>query len=389
MRKHVAIFDTTLRDGFQTPELPAIPREARVEIARMLERLKVDVIEAGFPVSSDENFASVHAIACTVKESVVCALSRAERDGIERAAEALSPAPRSRLHIFLGSSAIHRHNLRLDEEAMLRKTAESVAFARKHFGDIEFSPEDAGRTDTEFLCRVAETAIRAGATVINIPDTVGYCMPSEYGEKVRSVIERVPHDPDKVTWSVHCHDDLGCATANSLFGVLAGAGQVECTLYGLGERAGNAAMEEIVMAIRKRADIFGRDTRIDATQFFEASRLVERLTQVAIPRNKAVVGRNAFRHESGIHQAGVLKNRASYEVMDREEVGWKGRSITLGAQSGRNALRATLLELSIELGPNQFEEAYHRTMAHADRHGPVGPDTLRDLIAPLRIEDVA
>lgn len=389
MRKHVAIFDTTLRDGLQTPGLPAIPRESRVEIARILEHMRVDVIEAGFPVSSDENFASVRAIAATVKESVICALSMATQESILRCAEALQPAARGRIHLFLGSSPTHLRKLGLTRESMLERMSDAIRFARRHFGDIEFSPEDAGRTDLDFLCRVAEGAIHAGATTINIPDTVGYCMPPEYGARIRILRESVPHDPDKVTWSVHCHDDFGCATANSLSGVEGGARQVECTMYNIGERAGNTAMEEVVMAIRKRQDYFSCDTGIDAAFFGKAAHLVERITQVAIPRNKAVVGRNAFSHESGIHQAGVLKDPSSYEVMTPAEVGWEGRQLTLGAQSGRHALRAVLIELGVELSSNQFEEAYRRTMAYADEHGPVGSDTLLTIVAPLRVSDVA
>jgi len=389
VREHVAIFDTTLRDGLQTPGLPVITRDARIEIARMLESMRVDVIEAGFPVSSPENFASVAAIAETVKESTICALSWATKDSITTVAEALAKARRSRIHLFLGSSKTHLGNLGLTQEQMIERSTDAIRFATRHFGDIEFSPEDGGRTDPDFLCRVIEAAIKAGATVINVPDTVGYCMPREYGERIRSLIERVPHDPTKVSWSVHCHDDLGCATANALEGVLAGARQVECTLYNIGERAGNTAMEEVVMAVRARQDYFPCDTRIDTTLFWEAARLVERITQIGIPPNKAVVGRNAFSHESGIHQAGVLKNRASYEVLNREDVGWKGHSIMLGPQSGRRGLQSVLRELGIELDNNQFEEAYRLFIEHADRHGQVSPDTLRTLVSPLRVSDVA
>lgn len=389
MQGHVAIFDTTLRDGLQTPELPAIPTEARVEIACMLERMRVDVIEAGFPISSDGNFEAVRAIARTVKESTVCALSMATRESIERAAEALSPAARPRVHVFLGSSDTHLRKLGLTQERMLERVRDAIVCARTHFGDVEFSPEDAGRTEMEFLCRVAETAIAAGARTINIPDTVGWCMPEEFGRRLHDLRERVPHDPEKVTWSVHCHDDFGCATANSLSGVMHGARQVECTMYNIGERAGNTAMEEVVMAIRKRRDVFPCDTRIDATLFWEASRTVERITQVAIPRNKAVVGRNAFAHASGIHQAGVLKDRASYEVMERAEVGWKGQPLSICAQSGRNGLRAVLRELGVEFGHNQFEEAYRLIMADADRTGTVWPDRILQIVEPLRMGDVA
>lgn len=389
MLEHVAIFDTTLRDGLQTPGLPVVTREARLEIALMLERMGVDVIEAGFPISSPENYAAVKIIANQIKNSTVCALSMATKESITATAEALSGAKRNRIHLVLGSSKTHLGNLGLTQEQMVERVTDAIHFAGRYFGDIEFSPEDAGRTDFSFLCRVAEAAIRAGATVINIPDTVGYCMPREYGDRIRSLIERVPHDPARALWSVHCHDDFGCATANSLEGVLSGARQVECSLYNIGERAGNTAMEEVVMAVRKRQDYYPCDTRIDTTLFWEAARLVERITQVGIPPNKAVVGRNAFSHESGIHQAGVLKNREAYEVMHSAEVGWRGRSIMLGPQSGRNGLRSVLIELGIELDTNQFEEAYRLFVDYADRNGQVSPDTLRSIVAPLRVSDVA
>jgi 2-isopropylmalate synthase len=300
---------------------------------------------------------------------------------------ALSQGHRTRVHIFLGSSATHLEKLSLTQRAMLEKTDAMIRFAARHFGEIEFSPEDAGRTEAGFLAEVARTAIEAGATVINIPDTVGHCMPREYGERMRALIQTV-HGP-RVVWSVHCHDDFGCGTANALEGVLAGARQVECTLYNLGERAGNTALEEVVMAVRKRTDLFSCDTRISTPLLWKAARLVERTTGVAIPRNKAIVGRNAFSHESGIHQAGVLKNRASYEVMNPDEVGWQGQHLPLGPQSGRHAFKARLIELSIELNHNQFEEAFRQFKVYADANGSVSDDALRDMVEPIRIVSVA
>ncbi len=389
MREHLAIFDTTLRDGLQTPGLPAVSLEARVEIALMLERMGVDVIEAGFPMSSEVNFNSVRAISKVVTKSTVCALAMATKESVECAARALESARRARIHIFLGSSRSHLKRLRVSEAEMLERTEMAIRHAVGHcgFGEIEFSPEDAGRADFDFLCRVAKVAIAAGARIINIPDTVGNCMPHEYGERMRKLRERTPDE--RVVWSTHCHDDFGCATANTLEGVRAGARQVECTLYQLGERAGNAAMEEVVMAVRKREDVFPCDSRIDATLFWEAARLVERITTVAIPPNKAVVGRNAFSHTSGIHQDGVLKDPSTYQVMSPEEVGWQGKSLPLGPQSGRHGFRQRLIELGIELNANQFAEAYRLFKEYADEHGEVDDEALRRIVAPLRSSEVA
>ena len=389
MHKHLAIFDTTLRDGLQTPGLPPITRDARVEIALMLERMGVDVIEAGFPISSEENFKSVEAVAKAVSKSTVCALAMATEESVECAARALAWAPRARVHIFLGSSTTHLSRMHLNQAEMLERTQRIIrhAVVRCGFGEIEFSPEDAGRTDFDFLCRVVEAAISAGARIINIPDTVGYCMPHEYGERIRSIIDRFPNFD--VVWSVHCHDDFGCATANSLMGVIAGARQVECTMYNIGERAGNAALEEIVMAVRRRQDVFSCDTRIDATMFWEAARLVENITKVSIPRNKAVVGENAFAHESGIHQDGVLKNPTTYEVMRPDEVGWQGRSLPLGPQSGRHALAERLKKLKIELNTNAFTEMFARFKTYADEHGQVSDEALYMLSEHLRTSNIA
>lgn len=384
MTEHLQIFDTTLRDGLQTPKLPNISRDARVKIARMLECMGVDTIEAGFPSSSPENFASVQAIALAIKESTVCALAMATRESIDAAVAALSGARRPRIHLFLGSSDTHLQKLGLYPGQMTAQVDESIRYARQRgFEDIEFSPEDACRTDIGWLKRVVQVAIQAGATVINIPDTVGYCMPSEYGERFKAVREHALHyakGAEKVLWSVHCHDDLGCATANSLAGVLAGARQVECTMYNIGERAGNTAMEEVVMAVRKRKHFFPCTTRIDTRLFWSAARVVEDITGVAIPRNKAVVGENAFAHESGIHQAGVLKDPATYEIMSPEEVGWQGKRLPLGPQSGRRGLKARLHMLDIELCDEVFERVFVRFKNYADIQGSVDDDALRGIV---------
>src|SRR3989344_4856852 len=382
MSKHLAIFDASLRDGLQAPGLPAISRKERLRIARMLESMGVDVIEAGFPASSPENFASVELIADTIKDSTVCALAMATHDTVQIAAEALARAKRSRVHIFLGSSPKHLKKLGLTHKEAVVRALSSIRHATKFFGEIEFSPEDAGRADMDFLCTLIEQTIAAGATVINIPDTVGYCMPGEFGERIRTLRNRVPN-ADKIIWSVHCHDDFGCATANTLAGVKAGARQVEGTLYQLGERAGNAAWEEVVMAVRKRQDYFGCDSRIDTSQLWKAARIVEKITNVAIPPNKAVVGKNAFSHESGIHQDGVLKDPGTYEVMDPCEVGWQGRSLPLGAQSGRSGVRGRLHTLGIKLNDNQFEEVFARFKNYADSQGPVGDESLQGIVTTV------
>ena len=388
MSKHLAIFDTTLRDGLQTPGLPAISRTERLRIAQMLESMGVDVIEAGFPSSSPESFASVKAIAEAVTESTVCALAMATKESIDRAAQALAPAKRSRIHIFLGSSEKHLKKLGLSCGQMTGRVDWAVRYAAKLgvFDEIEFSPEDAIRTDFGFLARVVQVAVQAGAAVINIPDTVGYSMPEEYGRYIRHLRDhtrKYATGGKKVVWSVHCHDDFGCATANTLSGVKAGARQVEGTLYQLGERAGNAAWEEVVMAVRKRQDYFDCDSRIDASQFWKAARTVEEITKVAIPPNKAVIGKNAFSHESGIHQDGVLKDPGTYEVMDPREVGWQGRSLPLGAQSGRSGVRQRLHALEIRLSDKEFEDVFARFKNYADIQGSVDDESLRGIVTTV------
>ena len=381
MKDHLIIFDTTLRDGEQSPGA-SMTQDEKVRIALALERLKVDVIEAGFAVASPGDFAAVQAIAREVKDSVVCSLSRASAEDIDRAAEALKPARRSRIHTFIATSPIHmRQKLRMEPEDVVRKAAWAVAHARRYTDNVEFSPEDAGRSEPDFLCRVLEAVIAAGATTVNIPDTVGYTLPHMFGELIRSLRERVPNS-DKAVWSVHCHNDLGLAVANSLSAVLlGGARQVECTINGLGERAGNAALEEIVMAVHTRQDQFPCETRIDTTQIVACSRLVSGVTGFPVQPNKAIVGANAFAHESGIHQDGVIKHRETYEIMRAEDVGWSANKLVLGKHSGRAAFRKRLEELGIRLGSEiELNQAFQRFKALADKKHEIYDEDLQALV---------
>lgn len=348
MRDHLIIFDTTLRDGEQSPGA-SMTKEEKVRIARQLERMGVDVIEAGFPAASNGDFEAVKAVADTVKDSTVCGLARAIEADIIRAGEALRGANAARIHTFIATSPIHMKNkLRMSPEQVIEQAVKAIKWARQYTDNVEFSPEDAGRSEISFLCRVLEAVIDAGAKTLNIPDTVGYTMPDQFGQLIRTLRERIPNS-DKVVFSVHCHNDLGLAVANSLSAVMNGARQVECTINGLGERAGNAALEEIVMAVRTRQDFFTCDTRIDTTHIVPASKLVSGITGFPVQPNKAIVGANAFAHESGIHQDGVLKHRETYEIMRAEDVGWGTNKLLLGKHSGRNAFRTRLKELGIEL----------------------------------------
>ncbi|MCO6427572.1 2-isopropylmalate synthase [Nitrosomonas communis] len=348
MRDHLIIFDTTLRDGEQSPGA-SMTKEEKVRIARQLERMGVDVIEAGFPAASNGDFEAVKAVADTVKDSTVCGLARAIEADIIRAGEALRGANVARIHTFIATSPIHMKNkLRMSPEQVIEQAVKAIKWARQYTDNVEFSPEDAGRSEISFLCRVLEAVIDAGAKTLNIPDTVGYTMPDQFGQLIRTLRERIPNS-DKVVFSVHCHNDLGLAVANSLSAVMNGARQVECTINGLGERAGNAALEEIVMAVRTRQDFFTCDTRIDTTHIVPASKLVSGITGFPVQPNKAIVGANAFAHESGIHQDGVLKHRETYEIMRAEDVGWGTNKLLLGKHSGRNAFRTRLKELGIEL----------------------------------------
>jgi 2-isopropylmalate synthase len=379
MQDHLIIFDTTLRDGEQSPGA-SMTREEKMRIARQLERLRADVIEAGFPASSNGDFEAVRAIAQTLKDSTVCALARANENDIRRAGEALKGARSGRVHTFIASSPIHMQmKLRMTPEQVLEQAIKAVRWACEYTDDVEFSPEDAGRSEPDFLCRLIEAVIKAGATTVNIPDTVGYTMPWQFGALIGSLRERIPN-ATKAVWSVHCHNDLGMAVANSLSAVMHGARQVECTINGLGERAGNASLEEVVMAVKTRKDVFPCTTRIDTTQIVAASKLVSSITGFPVQPNKAIVGANAFAHESGIHQDGVLKHRETYEIMRAEDVGWGANKLVLGKLSGRNAFKTRLAELGIDLGS---EEAVHHAFARfkelADKKGEVFDEDLHAL----------
>ncbi|MEZ0203290.1 2-isopropylmalate synthase [Ideonella sp.] len=386
MTDKLIIFDTTLRDGEQSPGA-SMTRDEKLRIARQLERLKVDVIEAGFPAASPGDFEAVHTIASHIKDSVICGLARANDRDIARAAEAVAPAPRSRIHTFIATSALHMEKkLRMTPEQVLEQATQAVRFARNLCGDIEFSPEDGYRSDPDFLCRVIEAVIAEGATTINLPDTVGYAIPELYGHFIRQLRERIPN-ADKAIWSVHCHNDLGMAVANSLAGVkIGGARQVECTINGLGERAGNCSLEEVVMAVRTRRDYFGLDVDIDTTQIVPASRMVSQTTGFVVQPNKAVVGANAFAHASGIHQDGVLKARDTYEIMRAEDVGWAANKIVLGKLSGRNAFKQRLQELGVALeSETEINAAFARFKDLADRKSEIFDE---DIIALLGDESV-
>jgi 2-isopropylmalate synthase len=386
MTDKLIIFDTTLRDGEQSPGA-SMTRDEKLRIARQLERLRVDVIEAGFAASSNGDFLAVKGIADAIKDSIVCSLARANDRDISRAAEALAGAARSRIHTFIATSELHMEKkLRMTREQVLEQARQSVRFARNLCGDIEFSPEDGYRSDMDFLCRVLEAVIDEGATTLNIPDTVGYAVPELYGEFIKTLRERVPNS-DKAIWSVHCHNDLGMAVANSLAGVkIGGARQIECTINGLGERAGNCSLEEVVMAVRTRRDYFKLELGIDTTQIVPASRMVSQTTGFVVQPNKAVVGANAFAHASGIHQDGVLKARDTYEIMRAEDVGWAANKIVLGKLSGRNAFKQRLQELGIALDSEaEVNAAFARFKDLADRKSDIFDE---DIIALVGDESV-
>ena len=381
MKDRLVIFDTTLRDGEQSPGA-SMTKEEKIRVARQLERMRVDVIEAGFAAASPGDFDAIHAIAEAIKESTVCSLARANENDIGRAGEAIKPAKSGRIHTFIATSPIHMEKkLRMTPDQVVEQAVKSIGWARNYTDNVEFSAEDAGRSELDFLCRIFEAVIKAGATTINVPDTVGYNIPYQYAETMRQLIARVPNS-DKVVWSVHCHNDLGLAVANSLGAVLAGARQVECTINGLGERAGNAALEEIVMAVRTRADVFPVDTRIDTTQIVPASKLVSQITGYPVQPNKAVVGANAFAHESGIHQDGVLKHRETYEIMRAQDVGWSQNKLVLGKHSGRNAFKTRLSELGIELaGDEALNAAFARFKELADKKHEIFDEDLQALVS--------
>ena len=380
-RDKLIIFDTTLRDGEQSPGA-SMTKDEKLHIAKSLERMKVDVIEAGFPIASPGDFESVQAVAAAVLDSTVCGLARALDRDIDRAGEALKPAKSSRIHTFIATSPIHmERKLRMQPDQVVEQAVAAIKRASKYTDNIEFSPEDAGRSELDFLCRIIEKVIDAGARTINIPDTVGYNIPQQFGDLVGNLIERIPNS-DNAIFSVHCHNDLGLAVSNSLAAVLQGARQVECTINGLGERAGNAALEEIVMTVRTRQDVFTCDTGIDTTQIVSASRLVSTVTGFPVQPNKAIVGANAFAHESGIHQDGVLKARETYEIMRAEDVGWTENRMVLGKHSGRNAFKSRLNELGIDFdSDDDLNRAFTAFKDLADKKHEIFDEDLFALVA--------
>ncbi len=376
-KNKVIFFDTTLRDGEQVPGCQLNTVE-KIEVAKALEALGVDVIEAGFPVSSPGDFLSVVEISRAVREPVICALTRAVKKDIEVAAEALQYAQRKRIHTGIGTSPWHiQYKIRTTPEEIIKRAVDAVKYARKFTDDVEFYAEDAGRSDNEYLARVTEAVIKAGATVVNIPDTTGYCLPEEYGSKIRYLIENVPNI-DRAILSTHCHNDLGMATANTVMGLINGARQAEVTINGIGERAGNTSLEEVAMIIKSHHDL-NLATGIRPKLIFSTSRLVSTLMSMPVQPNKAIVGRNAFAHSSGIHQDGVLKKRENYEIIDPKEVGVRESSIILTARSGRAALNHRLETLGIELGKEELDEIYHRFLMLADRKKEINDEDIRIL----------
>ena len=362
----VRIFDTTLRDGEQSPGFSMNTAE-KIRMARQLAALNVDVIEAGFPIASRGDLEAVKMVAREVRNVPIAALARAKKEDVDAAIEALKPAAFSRLHVFLATSDLHlRVKLNITREQALEAIASMIRYGRQEVGEVEFSAEDAGRTDIDFLCQVCRVAVEAGATVLNLPDTVGYAVPEEYGAMFTRVREHLG-DPDGVTLSAHCHDDLGMAVANSLAAVRAGVRQIECTVNGIGERAGNASLEEVVVALAVRKESFGVATNIRLDQLFPASRLLTEITGAQVAPNKAVVGANAFAHEAGIHQDGIIKNPLTYEIISPQTVGVPNRSLVLGKHSGRNALRMTLKDLGYEANEMELAEIYRRVTALADQ----------------------
>ena len=388
---YVRVFDTTLRDGEQSPGASLTSVE-KLEIARQLARLGVDVIEAGFPAASPDDLAAVQRIATEVGQPgsagarvpIVAGLARANRGDIDACWRAVGPAMSPRIHTFLATSDIRlQHKLKMTRAEVVARVREMVAYARSLCPDVEFSPEDAGRSDIDFLCEVLAAAIEAGAGTLNIPDTVGYTTPPEYGALIATLIARTP-GADRVVWSVHCHDDLGLATANTLAGVMAGARQVEVTVNGIGERAGNTSLEEVVMAIHTRPTVFGLRTGIEATQIARTSRMVANYTGIPVQPNKAIVGANAFAHEAGIHQDGMLKDRRTYEIMRPEDVGVPGSTLVLGKHSGRHAVAARCEALGFTLSRFELDRVYREMVALADQQKTVADADLHAMIARLR-----
>jgi len=386
MSDKLILFDTTLRDGEQSPGA-SMTKDEKVRIAKILEKMRVDVIEAGFAIASQGDFEAVQAVAKAVKDSTVCSLARALDKDIDRAGEAIKNTNSARIHTFIATSDIHMQmKLRMTPDEVVSQAVRSVKRATKFTSNIEFSPEDAGRSDIDFLCRIIEAAIDAGATTINIPDTVGYNIPHQFGETMREIIERVPNS-DKAIFSAHCHNDLGLAVSNSLSAVLNGARQIECTINGLGERAGNTSLEEVVMAVRTRQDIFGCDTNIDTKNILAASRLVSSITGFVVQPNKAIVGANAFAHEAGIHQDGILKHRETYEIMKAEDVGWHTNTLVMGKHSGRNAFKVRMSELGVEFdSDDELNNAFSRFKALADKKHDIFDEDLQALVTEAQAE---
>ena len=378
-RARINVFDTTLRDGEQSPGC-SMHHQEKLRMAHQLDRLGVDVIEAGFPISSDGDFEAVRAIAAVVRRPIIAALARACRPDIERAWQALKDAAHPRIHVFLATSDIHlQYKLRITRDECVAQAREAVRFAKSLCDDVEFSPEDATRTDPDFLCRVLDAVVEAGATTLNIPDTVGYTMPTEFGELITTIRQRVK-GIERVTISAHCHNDLGMGVANALTAILAGARQVECTINGIGERAGNAALEEIVMAMRVRPDRYPFDTGVVSEQIFAASQLLSEITTVPVQPNKAITGRNAFAHEAGIHQDGVLKNPLTYEIMTPKSVGVPDSKLVLGKHSGRHALGMRCEQLGYQFDRRALDDIYRRFVRLADKIKHVEDHHLLELI---------
>jgi 2-isopropylmalate synthase len=383
MTERVRIFDTTLRDGEQAPGFSLRPEE-KLTMARQLDALGVDVIEAGFPIASPADADAVRRISAAVRRPIIACLARCRREDIERAGWAIQPAERSRIHTFIATSDLHlQSKLRISREACLEAAVDGVRLARGYTDDVQFSAEDATRSDFDFLCRVLEAVILAGASTINLPDTVGYSTPDEIAEFFTRIRASVP-GAAAVTFSTHCHDDLGLSAANTLAAVQAGARQVECTINGIGERAGNAALEEIVMAFRVRADRMPFETAIETTRIYPASQMLTQLTGQAVQPNKAIVGRNAFAHEAGIHQDGVLKDRRTYEIMRAEDVGVPWQPLVLGKHSGRHAVQRRCAELGVTLSPSEVGEIYRTLMAIADERKTITDADLITVVSGIR-----
>ncbi|MBA4383061.1 MAG: 2-isopropylmalate synthase [Sideroxydans sp.] len=389
MTDKLIIFDTTLRDGEQSPGA-SMTKEEKLRIARQLDKLGVDVIEAGFAAASPGDADAINSIAKVIERSTVCSLARASEKDVRAAGEAIKPAKHGRIHTFIATSPIHmQHKLRMSPDEVVTRAVQAVKWAREYTDDVEFSAEDAVRSDIDFLVRIFDEVIKAGAKTLNVPDTVGYSIPLLWGERFKQLIARVPNS-DKVIWSTHCHNDLGMASANSLAAVMNGARQVECTINGLGERAGNASLEEIVMAVKTRRDVFTCDTNIDTTQIVPTSKLVSSITGYPVQPNKAIVGANAFAHESGIHQDGVLKHRETYEIMRAEDVGWGANKLSLGKLSGRNAFRTRLQELGVVLSSEDaLNAAFARFKDLADRKSEIFDEDIQALVSDEEVTQLS